>query len=100
MATVLLGYGAFQAKNFVQGPTVRIESPRDGVAVHDSFIEIRGTAKNVSYLTLNGDKIFTDEAGTFTESRLLSPGYNIVTIGAKDRFGRTSTETLHITYNP
>lgn len=92
------GYATFQARNFVEGPLISVESPHNGIAVSEALIEIKGTAKNLSYLTLNGDKIFTDESGAFSEKTLLSPGYNIVTLRAQDRFGRTAETRLQITY--
>lgn len=97
-ATIIIGYAAFQAANFVRGPEITVDSPQDGASVREALLEIRGTAHNLSYLTLNGDKIFTDEAGSWSEKTLLSPGYNIVTLRAQDRFNRTTEKQLHITY--
>lgn len=95
---IILGYAAFQAKNLVKGPAIAVESPKDGESFSNGLIEIRGEAKNLSYLTLNGDKIFTDEKGAFDERILLSPGYNVVTLKAQDRFGRATEERLQVTY--
>jgi hypothetical protein len=95
---VIIGYGAFRAKSLVEGPEIAVVSPLDGALVGESLVEIRGTAKNISFLTLNDDKIFTDESGEFREKILLSYGYNIMTLEAKDRFGRTTTKTLQLIY--
>jgi hypothetical protein len=57
-----------------------------------------GEAKNVSYLSLNGRQIFTDESGTFSEKLLLPYGYTIMTLKARDRFGRSRTYTLELVY--
>ncbi|MBX4209086.1 hypothetical protein KW799_00075 [Candidatus Parcubacteria bacterium] len=96
---VILGYGAFRAKDLAQGPRLSVESPADGSAMRDPLVSIKGTAKNISFLTLNGDKIFTDESGAYDEKILLSPGYNAVTVEARDRFGRMVRQTLQLTYN-
>lgn len=95
-AAIVIGYGAFQAKNFAEGPDITIVSPRNGETVTDALVSIQGTVKNISFLTLNGNKIFTNEAGAFDEKILLSNGYNVVTLTAEDRFGRTITKTLQI----
>lgn len=95
---IVLGYGAYRAKDFVRGPAVEIESPATGTSFSEPFIEIKGTARNISYLTLDGNKIFTDESGAWNERILLSPGYNIVQIRAEDRFGRTAATELELTY--
>lgn len=92
------GYAAFRAKDMVSGPAITVTSPANGTLVSDSLVEIKGTAEHVSFLTLNGDKIYTDESGVFSEKILLSYGYNSVTLGAKDRFGRTVTKNLQLIY--
>lgn len=95
---IILGYGAFRAKNLAEGPQLDIASPLTGSSSAESKIEVRGTTKNISFLKLNGNKIFTDELGMYKENMLLSPGYNVVTLEAWDRFGRMATKTLQLTY--
>ena len=94
---IVLGYGAFRAQNLVEGPQLTVTSPQNGSSFDKPLIAISGTAKNISFLTLNGNKIFTDESGAYNEHILLSPGYNIVTIEAQDRFGRIVEKTLQLT---
>ena len=95
---LIVGYGAFQAKNLVGGPKIAITSPMTGATTTESMVNITGFAHNISFLTLNGDKIFTNESGAFSEKVLLSYGYNIMTLEAKDRFGRTAQKTLQLIY--
>lgn len=95
---IVFGYGAFRAKALAEGPRLSIVSPRDGIATSSQLIEIKGTAKNISFLTLDGEKIFTDEAGMYDEKILLARGYNIITVEARDRFGRIARKTLQLTY--
>lgn len=80
-------YGLYKASNFLIGPKIFIESPEEGKAVSNSYLEIKGTVKNVSTLSLNGQQIFTDENGFFKENLLLARGYNIIEIAATDKFG-------------
>ena len=95
---IVLGYGIFRAKNLVDGPELIVTSPTNGSSVHDSYVQFSGTAKNISFLTLNDEKIFTDESGNWNEKILLSYGYNVVSVGAKDRFGREVKKTLQLIY--
>lgn len=95
---VISGYVYFQSYNFIEGPVISINTPINGSSVDESLVEIEGEAKNISYITLNDRQIFTDEEGFFKEKLLLSYGYNLVTIAAKDRFGRDTTEVLEIIY--
>ena len=94
----IVGYGLWKSKELVGGPQLEVHSPLNGALVSESLVEIRGHAKNISFLTLNDDKIFTDEAGDFSEKILLSYGYNVMTIKAKDRFGRERIEILELIY--
>ena len=95
---LIVVYGAFRAKSLVEGPDIAITSPQDGAITSESLTTLSGFAHNISFLTLNGAKIFTDESGAFKERVLLSYGYNIITLEAKDRFGRTAQKTLQLIY--
>ena len=95
---ILLGYGAIEARNLAMGPVISITEPFDGYVATTSLVTIIGNAKNVSFITLDGGQIFTDENGNFSEDRILSSGYNVITIVAKDKFGKETEKTLHIIY--
>lgn len=81
-------YGLYKSEDFLRGPKIIIESPANGQTVSNSYLEIRGAAKNVSLLYLNGRQIFTDKNGIFKENLLLARGYNIIEVSAKDKFNR------------
>lgn len=92
------GYAVFRAKTFAEGPTIEILEPKNGRAVYQPLTIVSGIAKNISFLNLNGAQIFTDETGKFSEKILLSYGYNVITLEAKDRFGRKTETSLQIIY--
>ncbi len=94
----LFGYTFFRTENLIVGPQIVIESPTNGSTLSDPYVEIRGHAHNVSYLSLNGAQIFTDESGAFSEKLLAPYGYTIMTLKARDRYGRTVTKTLELVY--
>ena len=103
-AVVLLGalgaYAYFQSREYIRGPLLTIDEPINGAVSATSLMPMRGKALNISFLTLNGRQIFTDEQGRFEESLLLSEGYSIMTLEAKDRFGHTETRRLELVYKP
>ena len=88
LLVIFMLFGLYKAKDFLVGPKIVIESPLDGQTISNSYLEIRGAAKNVSLLYLNGRQIFTDQNGNFKENLLLARGYNILQIEAKDKFNR------------
>lgn len=98
VAGTILIYAGFKAKDLVLGPQLAITSPIDGAVMDQSLVEITGTVKNISFLRLNDNKIFADEHGVFREKLLLSYGYNIISVEADDRFGRSIQKTIRLIY--
>ncbi len=94
----VIGYAYFRMRDLLNGPVVLFAFPKNGETLTKGFIDVSGTSKNISYLHLNGRKIFTDKNGDWKEKLLLLPGYNIIEADAKDRFGREVKKTLYIMY--
>lgn len=95
---IIIGYTYYRTKDFISGPIITILSPVNGSTLSNTLIEIKGTAKNISYISINDRQIFTDEAGFFVEKLLLYPGYNIISIKASDKFERNIEKTLELIY--
>lgn len=94
---VAFWYIHFQARYFIEGPRVALESPT-AVQQNSRIISVTGSAENITDITLNGRKIYTDEEGNFLEPLVLENGYTIMTIVAKDRFGRLTTLSKEFFY--
>lgn len=96
---VILSYGYFQARFLIEGPQITLESPTT-ITQNTQMIQVRGTAKNITTLTLNGKTIHTDEEHVFEEILVLPESYTIMTLRATDRYGRVQTRTQELTYSP
>lgn len=96
---LVIWYVHFQARNFLTGPTIMLESS-DTIVYQEQRVVLTGVAQNIVKLTLNGKEIHTNEEGVFTHSLVLEHGYTIMTLEAKDRFGRTTTLTREYVYSP
>ncbi|HEU4677453.1 MAG TPA: hypothetical protein VFS75_01890 [Candidatus Paceibacterota bacterium] len=95
----IVGYVEFQARNLIHGPSITLtEEPP--LVERDRTVTLRGEAENIVKLTLNGREIHTNEAGEFAQDLILENGLTIVTLAAKDRFGRTTTLTERYVYDP
>ena len=94
----IAGYAFYQSKNLREGPRLSIDTPINGALATTSLITVAGTAQNITAISLNGRAIYIDETGHFEEKLLLSYGYNIITLSAKDKFGRTVTKKLELVY--
>lgn len=84
---LFLWYVLFQSRLLLAGPYVALSVEPDVVQT-ESLVAIEGEAHNVVTITLNGRDIFVDEQGFFRESLVLPEGYTIMSIKAKDRYGR------------
>ncbi len=62
------------------------------------LIEIKGKAKNATYLSLNGREIFINKEGEFSEKVALIPGLSVVTIDAQDKFGKSAEKKFEVMY--
>jgi hypothetical protein len=97
---VVLGYGYSRTKDFLAGPVLGITTPKNGEMVSSSpLVEIKGSSKNLSFLNLDGRKIFTDKDGIWEEKLLLQPGVNIIEVRGIDRFKRENLQIMRIVYN-
>lgn len=96
IVTAIAGYSFFQARNLIRGPQIFLATPAEGATLASPLVAVKGIAKNVSFITLNGRQIFVDNDGNFDEELLLSPGYNQWKIEAKDKFGRIVSKRIEL----
>lgn len=87
LITVTLGYGIFQARMLLQGPTLVIHSPFPGETVEGTLFEISGKTERVTHVTINGQPATMDTSGYFKEKLVTPTGYGVVLVEAKNRFG-------------
>lgn len=96
----LVFYALYQARRFLSGPHVSITNPDEGALLRNGILVVRGSARNVAEIFLEGRRVFMDENGAFREELLLAPGSSTIEIRARDKFGRTVLEKRTITYQP
>ena len=65
---------------------------------NSSIVSIKGNAENAIHLTLNGREIFIEKDGTFREPIALLHGFSVVTLSAKDKFGKTDEKKFEVMY--
>ncbi len=81
-------------KGIIRGVQISADIKTDAEA--QSISNISGHAPNATYITLNGREINVDKNGVFNEDLALPDGYSVVTIVAKDSFGKTAKKTMEI----
>ncbi len=96
---VVFGYSFFRLKDYIDGPIVDISTPKNGQTFTSPLIGVSGSSKNLSFLNLDGRKIYTDKDGIWTEKLLLQDGVNIIEVRGVDRFGRKNVQVLRVVYD-
>jgi len=101
---LLVGYGLVEAWPLLAGPTLRVDSPREGAPFPGGIVTVKGVASRIALLTLDGAPLLHDENGAFLTTLTFPQGASILTFVATDRFGRRVSTTrsifVPITTNP
>ncbi len=95
---LLLIYGLVKAYPLLSGPAIHLDSPAAYATLPDGFVTVSGTALRTETLTLNSGVLLIDENGRFSTSLTLPSGDAILSLTARDRFGRAVSESrvVHI----
>lgn len=91
-----LAYGVFEAWPLLMGPALSVSTPPDGARIPDGIVTITGETKRTASLSINGAQAFFDQRGNFSSTLTFPPGGSILSIAAKDRFGRSVSLTRSI----
>lgn len=95
----VFGYTYFEARNIIYGPSISLSTVSQRI-VYEKMVLIRGVAKNIIEIRMNGRTISTTEDGLFEEAHLLAPGYNKILLVARDKIGRVKEEVVELVYKP
>ncbi len=91
---LIIGIFSYEKMSFVfRGIEIKatIEQKNDS-----SLAVIKGVASKATYISLNGREIFINKNGDFSESVILLPGFSVVTINARDKFGKTAEKKFEV----
>ena len=76
----------------IHGPDIQLATMTDGAHLTEPVVQLSGTAHFTKDLIINGAPIATAPNGSFDEKLLLNPGYNVITMEGKDRFGNSNVK--------
>lgn len=98
IVTIICGYIYFAFRDYIQGPSIVVTEPINGVTINKPTTRVKGQVQRVKDISLNGRPLLIDEEGNFDEDLLLFPGYNVALLTAIDKFGRTIEYKLELVY--
>lgn len=93
---IIGGYALYESRNLISGPVLKIDEPTNGFSTENSIVEVKGQARNISFISIDDRRITVDEAGWFKEKVLLSLGYNVVKVYVHDKFGRSKEALVEL----
>ncbi|HVW82825.1 MAG TPA: hypothetical protein VHC68_02690 [Candidatus Paceibacterota bacterium] len=88
-------YGLVEAYPLLAGPAIELSAPRSGEATSDP-VTVAGRVSRAAALTLDGAPLIPEEDGSFVKLLAFPAGSSILTLSARDRFGRSITLTRTI----
>jgi hypothetical protein len=95
-----VGYGAFQARVLLHGPTLAVVSPRPGETISGTLMDISGSTEHVTHVRINGQPVTMDISGKFTQKLVTPEGYGVVLVEATNRFGHHIEERIEFVGQP
>lgn len=96
---LIAAYALYQTRDLIFGARLHVSSLSDGTVSTEELLTIEGRMKHAAAITINSNEVKTNQEGYFSEKVLLSPGYNVITIGARDRFGKSIEKSYRVLYN-
>ncbi len=103
-AITLLALGSFvylylQVNNFVSTPRLAIIKPADGTVVDGSAAHVVGLAEKDALVTINDQAVLVNEKGEFSEDVGLKDGLNVISVKAKNKFNKETTQSVSVSAN-
>src|ERR1035437_5335444 len=100
---LIIIYALVRSQDLISGVKIRNVTinglpVQSGAKMAESVINITGNAKNAINLTLDGREISVDQQGNFNETIILLPGYNVIDIKARDKFGKSDEKNYKLMY--
>lgn len=93
---VVVSYIAFQYSSFILGPKLEVLTPQDNAVIRNNIVEITGKTDPYATVLINNDESYVQLDGTFKKTLYLFEGERIITIISKNRNGKGTVKTLHI----
>ncbi|MEI7462889.1 MAG: hypothetical protein WCK03_00665 [Candidatus Taylorbacteria bacterium] len=94
LASLIVAFAIWRSLNYARGSSITITEPVNGSSISSKSVLIKGHVERAKNLILNGNGININEKGEFSITILVFPGINVVTLIAKDQFGRSTEQRI------
>jgi hypothetical protein len=96
---LIVAFAVWRSLNYVRGPKITITEPANGVSITEKSVTVKGRVERATNFLLNGNQTNIDEQGNFSKDIIIFPGINLITLSAKDQFGRSTENRLTLVGN-
>ena len=97
---VIIGYGIWRGRDLIFGIKLSVTGVTNNETVKESVLNLSGSAYHAIAITVDGRTVSIEEDGSWQDPIALVPGYNIITVSAKDKFDRIISQTFTVNYDP
>lgn len=94
----IFGYSVFQTRSLAKGVDLVVKGITDGAIFDGNILNLTGQATHAKHIRVNDREILVDKDNNFSDELVLSPGYNIITIEAEDKFDKKTGKTYRVFY--
>lgn len=97
----LMVFGAFfylyrEFKSFAAEPQLTVFAPENSTAIDGQEVTVRGKTDKGAQVSLNGQNVFVDNDGQFSDMLIVRPGVNTIVVRSVNRFDREKSVTLSV----
>jgi len=96
IASIFIGYLGLQVKHILEPPKLTIYTPEEGFITDTNTVIVQGKTEKESEVSINGTNIKHNDDGRFKEAIDVSDGVNTITITAKKKHGKITSDTRHV----
>lgn len=88
IALLCFAYLGYYLYGVISPPFLIVASPPEDFLTADSFVVITGLTEEGANVFINGEAVFTNDAGEFIKEVSLKSGINVIDISARKKYGR------------
>ena len=92
-------YFCREVGKFSAAPRLIIAQPAGNSSIEGSTVDVAGITDKDSKVTINGQPVFVDEKGEFSETVSLGRGINELEVRSENRFGNEASKKIRISAN-
>jgi cytoskeletal protein RodZ len=101
-AVVIVGmlvYFYREVSSFLSEPYLAINAPVNGQVVNGNEVQVKGETEKGAQLQINNQPTITGDNGEFSETLMLQPGANTITITTKNKLNKETTKIVTVQSN-